>query len=175
MGDIGPQTFADVVGEHILGESVLNHLRTRTSVLASYFGHLDRVLLAPPPELCGGRTREQLYLEAFEEACAASPPAEPPSMILYNLLAGAKLPPWTRVARGPVPLLGGRGSVCQVQQVQSAGRSICLGASVRVVTDLGEDCVHSVLIGGPSDRPWSRWYASDVEAWVRGVYKRLEP
>jgi penicillin amidase len=33
--------------------------------------------------------------------------------------------------------------------------------------------IHCNVAGGPSDRRFSRWYASDVENWFHGRYKRI--
>jgi acyl-homoserine lactone acylase PvdQ len=40
---------------------------------------------------------------------------------------------------------------------------------------MGEDCMHSNLPGGPSDRRFSAHYASGWERWLTGEYKRLAP
>ena len=46
-----------------------------------------------------------------------------------------------------------------------------VGPSVRLVTDLAQRVILTALPCGPSDRRWSRWYASGVAGWVAG---RLE-
>ena len=41
------------------------------------------------------------------------------------------------------------------------------------LAELAKD--ESVLIGGPSDRRFSRWYDSDTTNWLLGRYKTLRP
>ena len=39
--------------------------------------------------------------------------------------------------------------------------------------DLGTDEVRSNCAGGPSDRRFSRWYASEMDRWLENAYKTL--
>jgi penicillin amidase len=70
---------------------------------------------------------------------------------------------------------GNRATIVQGQAFTLAGRSTTFGPSWRMVTDLGTDEVHTALPGGPSGRRFSRFYRSDLERWMRGEFKILEP
>jgi len=82
------------------------------------------------------------------------------------LLVGGRLPRWAGFDRGPVPLRGGRGTIHQGQIYRSGGRQTSFAPSYRLVTDLAESAVYTCLAGGPSDRRFSRWYASGIADWL---------
>jgi penicillin amidase len=63
--------------------------------------------------------------------------------------------------------------VCQGQVYTSGGRLSSFAPSYRLVTDLNERRIFSVLAGGHSDRRFSRWYVSDLERWQSGRLKEV--
>ena len=63
----------------------------------------------------------------------------------------------------------------QGQIYKSAGRTTSFFPSLRLVSDLGEEKIHSNLAGGPSDNRFSKWYVSDLENWVNYRYKVTKP
>lgn len=166
-----------VIGRYVLGPDVVAHLSNATALLASYFKYIDRLLLDPPAALCDGRTADELYREAFERAAAGAPlgAGERTTTTLRHLMFAGRLPLALGFDRGPIPVVGGRATPCQLQYFTVGAREGCLAATVRINTDLGEDALHTNLIGGPSDRRFSRWYCSGVEDWVAGKFKRVEP
>ena len=42
---------------------------------------------------------------------------------------------------------------------------------MRLVTEMEKDRLYTNLAGGPSDNRSSKWYVSDLENWMEGVYK----
>jgi penicillin amidase len=90
---------------------------------------------------------------------------------------GGKLPRLFGFDRGPVSVPGGRATVHQAQVFRHGGRRSSFVPSLRMVIDLAGDEIQSALAGGPSDRRFSRWYASGLADWLAGRYKRisLEP
>jgi penicillin amidase len=62
-------------------------------------------------------------------------------------------------------LPGGRATVHQGQIYRAGGRQTSFAPSIRFVVDMADDNLHSRLVGGPSDRRFSKWYHSDVEGW----------
>ncbi|MEY2933217.1 MAG: hypothetical protein RL033_3966 [Pseudomonadota bacterium] len=167
-----------VLGRYLLGPDVLAHLRSNTALITAHFKNFETVLLDPPCELCGDRSRDDLYREAYAAAVSAGPP-EPlqtqSQLRLEQLFFGGRLPRWLGFDRGPVSLAGSRATVCQTQFYRAVGHDGCLAASIRIATDLAEDTLHTNLCGGPSDRRFSPWYCSDLDAWVEGRYKVLQP
>jgi penicillin G amidase len=167
-----------VLGRYLLGPDVFRHLRQDTPLITAHFKNFEGVLLDPPAELCGGRSRDDLYREAYAAAASAGPPQPwqtQTQLRLPQLFFDGRLPRWLGFDRGPVTLAGSRATVCQTQFYRAANRDGCLSASIRLATDFAEDTWHSNLCGGPSDRRFSPWYCSELEAWVGGKYKVLQP
>jgi penicillin amidase len=75
--------------------------------------------------------------------------------------------------KGPYSLRGSRATIHQGQVFKSAGRKTSFAPSYRLITDMGEDVVHTNLAGGVSDRRFSKWYCNDFENWRKGIYKKL--
>jgi len=165
-----------VIGRYVLGPDVVAHLTHSTAVLVSFFKNIEPLLLDPPPEFCEGRSARELYLQAFAEASEGPIPAwsAQTQMTLTQLFFAGRLPRWLRFDRGPISLEGGRATPCQAQFYSASGRSGCLAASVRLIADLGEDVLHTNLLGGPSDRRFSRWYCSGLAGWLDGTFKPLQ-
>jgi len=166
-----------VIGRYVLGPDVVAHLSNTTALFTSYFKNLDPLLLDPPAAFCEARSADELYREAFERAATGAlvPWGEQATTTLRHLMFAGRLPLALGFDRGPVPLVGGRASPCQMQFYTVGSREGCLAATIRINTDLGEDALHTNLIGGPSDRRFSRWYCSGLADWVAGKFKRLVP
>ena len=165
-----------IIGQYVLGAEVLLHLTDATVLLCDYFKNIDPLLLDPPRSICGGRSADDLYLQAFHAACKSPvvPWSERTRLTLTQLFFSGRLPRWTGFDHGPITLAGGRATVCQTQFYQAAGRKGCLAATVRLIADMGDDTLHTTLLGGPSDRRFSRWYCSGVEPWLNGAFKPLQ-
>jgi len=93
--------------------------------------------------------------------------------MLRHLLLGGKLPRFLGFDRGPVTAIGGRATIHQGQIYRSGGRETTFVPSFRFVADLANDDYFSNLLGGPSDRRFSRWYCSDLKNWRTGKYKKI--
>ncbi len=94
-------------------------------------------------------------------------------MMLRHMIFGRRLPRKLGFDHGPVPVRGGRSTVHQSQVVRIGGREVAVGPSVRLVTDMAQHVIWTALIGGPSDRRYSRWYTSGVADWRDGRLKAV--
>jgi penicillin G amidase len=166
-----------VIGGYVLGHDVVAHLGNTTALFTSHYAIIDRILLDPPLELCEGRSAEALYSEAFGRALAGEVTAwsEQTKMTLRHLLLAKRLPLSLGFDRGPVSLVGGRATPHQTQFYTAGKHQGCVAATIRLNTDLGEDVLFTNLIGGPSDRRFSRWYCSGLQGWLDGEFKALRP
>ena len=90
-----------------------------------------------------------------------------------HILLGGKLPGFCGFDRGPVTAIGNRATIHQGQLYRSAGRMTSFLPSFRIVSDMGQEGIFTNLAGGPSDRRFSKWYASDLQNWIAGRYKRV--
>lgn len=166
-----------VIGRYVLGPDVVAHLSNTTTFFTIYYANIDTLLLDPPAAFCEGRGADELYREAFARAAAGelSPWGKQATTTLRHLLFAGRLPLALGFDRGPISLAGGRASPCQTQFYMAGRREGCVGATIRINADLGEDALHTNLIGGPSDRRFSPWYCSGLDDWLAGRFKRLEP
>ncbi|MFN8546059.1 MAG: penicillin acylase family protein [Candidatus Binatia bacterium] len=161
----------------VCGTDVLQFVAGETGVLTDFYLVFDRVLLAPTSAWFGDEGRDALFGRVAAGALAG--PAvtwgETQQLEMRHLLLGGRLPRWLGLDHGPVPLRGGRATIHQGQLYRAGGRATSFAPSYRLVTDLGEAAAHTALAGGPSDRPFSRWYRSGIDDWVAGRSKRLAP
>lgn len=170
------ELFSTVFGS-ALGSEVGAALQQETGLLADFYAQFDQILLAETSPWFAGRSRESLFQDAAAKALAE--PARPwqshNRFVLRHLLFGGKLPAIAGYDVGPVPIPGGRASPRQGQIYRSGGRETSFVPTLRIVTDFAAAGLHSCLLGGPSDRRFSRWYTSELAAWQAGEYKYLAP
>lgn len=160
-----------------LGGEVAAFVLGETGIVADFYANFDAVLLSERSQWFGDSAREQLYTRAAERALATEPRpwGEQQQVTLSHLLFGGRFPKALGFDRGPVPLRGSRGTISQGQVYRSRGRETSFAPSYRLVTDLAEDAVHTAIAGGPSDRRFSRFYASGLRDWLAGRLKTLRP
>lgn len=171
------QLVVEVFGNNGLGRQVIGHLLDETDMVTAFFDNFDRVLLRDESPWFGGETREAIYRRVLEKVL--SQPVrrwgENNRITMTHLLLGGKLPKFLGFDRGPVPLRGGRATVHQGQVYRSAGRTSSFAPSMRLVTDMADDVIHTCLAGGPVDRRFSPWYCSELDNWLHGRYKQVKP
>jgi penicillin amidase len=167
----------EVFGKNGLGQAVVDYLANESGIFTDFFDNFDRILLAEKSTWFGGESREEIYRRVADAALRIAPKSwgEVNQLKLKHLLLGEKLPAVAGFDRGPIPVRGGRATPHQGQIYRSAGRVTSFTPSFRFVTDLSKDAVHTNLAGGPSDRRFSKWYCSDLENWLKGNYKTLQP
>lgn len=144
-------------------------------MVAAHFGLLDDVLLSADAGWHGADGRDAALLRAAEHAFAAPPAtlAERQPLVMGHLLLHGRVPAWAGYDQRPGPLRGGRATIHQGQRLRAGGRAVCMGPSYRMVTELAEPALRTTLPGGPSDRRFSRWYASGLADWWNGRFKTL--
>lgn len=161
-----------------VGEQGMLHLLDETAVLADFHHCFDGVLLSETSVWFGADGRDEVFGRAARGALAE--PAEGDwgsrqRFVMHHLLLGGRLPRWFGFDRGPFVLRGGRGTIHQGQLFRAGGRETTFAPSYRLVTDMAERSARTCLAGGPSDRRFSRWYASGVSDWLAGRFKSLGP
>ncbi len=158
---------ASLFAAEAIGGDVMKHLATETGIFIDFYANFDALMLADSSPWHLNRDRETLFREAFKAAESHERRAwgELNQFTMTNILFGGKLPKVFGFDRGPYPLPGGRATVHQGQVYRAAGRQTSFAPSVRIVVDMADDKLHSSLVGGPSDRRFSRWYCSDFKGW----------
>ena len=166
-----------VFGSLGLGEEVIDFLSDQTGIFADFFIGFDEVILRKDPAWFDTNTREECIAEALNETLSITPEAwgKNRNLVLSHILFGGKLPLCLGFDRGPVPLKGGRATPHQGQIYQADGRATSFAPSIRFITDMAQDNAQTCLVGGPSDRRFSKWYASEIKDWEAGRLKLLRP
>jgi penicillin amidase len=161
----------------VCGENVLRFLLDETGVLVDFYANFDGVLLCPDSAWYGDEGRDAVFRRAAERALAdpASTWGEIRQLTMRHLLLGGRVPSWLGFDHGPVSLAGGRATIHQGQIYRAGGRQTSFAPSYRLITDLGEPAAYTTLMGGPSDRRFSRWYTCGVADALAGRFKRLRP
>lgn len=169
------EILQSVFGPH-LGEAVLSFLWDGTGMFADFFINFDRVLLSEESSWFV-KDRATLYREAADRALQVEPRpwGQDRQLVLSHILFGGKLPGWMGFDRGPIQLAGGRATPHQGQLYRSGDRATSFAPSIRFLTDFAEDAAHTRLIGGVSDRRFSKLYCNELGAWLAGTYKKLQP
>lgn len=158
-----------------IGPDVIRYLIGSSGTFVDFYAVFDDLLRAETSPWLMGRSRSDVWRNAL---ATTMPPdgvwGDHNQVTLTNLLFGGKLPKFLGFDVGPIPLPGGRATPHQGQVYSAAGRVTSFAPSLRVIADMGRPGIRSVLVGGPSDRRFSRWYKSDVRRWQRGELKSLQ-
>lgn len=157
------------------GAEVLRYLTGETGIVTDFYANFDRVLLDPESPWYGPLGQRAVFARVAARALAEPVRTWGSEQQLHmrHLMLGGKLPRWLGLDHGPVALAGGRATIRQGQIYRAAGRDTSFAPSYRIVADMGEPAAHTALAGGPSDRPFSPWYVSGLDAWVAGRAKTL--
>jgi len=171
------ELYKEVFGKADIGEQVVGFLKTESSIFIDFYKNFDRILLSEKSAWFNGKTREEIYQTAAERALSAKPKEwqDVQNFTMTNILFGGKLPSFLGFDRGPIVGIGNRATIHQGQIYRSAGRDTTFLPSLRIVTDFASDDIYTNLIGGPSDRRFSKWYCSDLDNWISGKYKKISP
>jgi penicillin amidase len=166
----------DVFGS-VCGADVMRHVTGETAILADFYYNLDRVLLAEQSVWFGGETREEIYARVLARSLDGplTTWGTEQRVMMKHLMLGGRFPVWLGFDRGPVMLPGNRATIHQGQVYRSGGRVTSFAPSYRLVTDLGDESIHTCIAGGPSDRRFSPWYTSGIDDWLAGSFKTLRP
>jgi hypothetical protein len=172
----------ELFGAGLFGREAWRALRDTTLVHAFFFRLFDDLLAREEGEEWFGAEGKAAFVarvarRALEgvDPFAMGPWGASRRVFLRHLLFGGKLPPALGFDRGPFEVVGGRATVVQGQLLSLAGRESAFCPSWRFVTDLATDASETALAGGPSDRRFSRWYATDLARWLAFERKTLKP
>ena len=166
----------DVFGG-VCGAEVMRHIVGETAILADFYYNLDRILLAQQSVWFGSESREQIFGRVLARSLDGplTTWGSEQRVMMKHLMLGGRFPVWLGFDRGPVGLQGNRATIHQGQIYRSGGRVTSFAPSYRLVTDFGEETVHTCIAGGPSDRRFSPWYTSGIDDWLAGRFKTLKP
>jgi len=159
--------YALVFGKEGLGEGAERFLRNETGVYIDFYRNFNKVLLSEESPWFNGRTREELFTEAWNrtESVKAVSWGSTREITMTHIILGGQLPGFMGFDHGPLQLPGGRATVRQGQIYRSAGRTTTFAPSLRIIADMKTGDLTSNLAGGASDRRFSPWYKNRVSGW----------
>lgn len=169
----------ETMGRRLFGLDAWRALWRETCLPHTYFDLFDRVLLSDDPQWFAPEGKAEIVRRAAARAFDGVDPANMPDwgalrqFSFTNIFFNGMLPRFAGFDRGPFALPGGRATIAQGQLFRSYGRQTSFAPSWRLIADMGDDAVETALPGGPSDRRFSRHYASDISRWLSFAYKRL--
>jgi len=169
--------YVEVFGKNGMGEGVINFLANETGTFIDFYQSFDKILLAETSVWFNGKTREQIFKATAEKYLTITPKTwgDSRKVLFKNILFDGKLPGFLGFDKGPHSLPGSRATIHQGQIYRAADRDTTFFPSYRMVTDFAKDEICTNLAGGPSDRRFSKWYTSDLQNWLDGKYKTVEP
>ena len=165
----------EVFGEYGFGREIMEYLTVQSQLLQELDRNIDHILLSSDSSWFGGRGREEIYQIAIEKGLdtEAKALASSRKLTFYHMLFGGRIPSFLGFDYRPKAIPGGREALYAIKVHTDQKREIVQGPSFRMIADLGTDEVLTNLPGGPSDRRFSKWYKSDIENSLNGVYKAL--
>lgn len=165
----------DVFGS-ILGKDVIRHLLEESGIVIDFYGNIDEILLSEKSLWFNGKTRDEIYTKAINDALNKTDIKtwkEVNQITLSNIFFNNKLPNFLGFDKGPISIIGGRATVHQGQIYKSGGRITSFIASFRKVDDMSKDISYTNMAGGSSDRRFSKYYCNGLEDWLNGKYKEI--
>ncbi len=153
-----------------LGGAMADYLWQHSGIIAGFHRLFDDMLL---DDECPWYvdSRQDTWRRVMAKVVQAGP-APLPAFRMENILLGRKVP---GVAKGPFTMRGSRASILQFQAYHVAGRFTTFAPSYRFITSMDTDEASTIVAGGPSDRPFTRHYASEVQNWLAGILLPLRP
>jgi len=170
------ELYREVFGKNNMGIEVIDFLKKETGTFTDFYLNFDKILLMETSSWFNGQTRESIYKRSLEKILKIKPKkwGDVQKVIFKHLMFGGKLPVFLGFDRGPVTIIGGRATIHQGQIYRSANRETTFAPGFRFVTDFAKEEFFSAMAGGPSDRRFSKWYASGLKDWIKGKYKTLK-
>jgi penicillin amidase len=144
----------------VCGPAPARFLLDETTVIVDFHANFDAILLDKTSPWHGEEGRDAVFRRIANETLAG--PVErwgnQRRFTMKHILFGGRLPGWT----------GHQGQIFRTH-----GRETTFMPSYRIVTDFSENNAHTCLLGGPSDRRFSRWYTAGIEDSIAGRFKTL--
>ncbi len=171
------ELYREVFGKNGFGVTALDFLYDETGTFIDFYQNFDRILLAERSSWFGKLSQAELYRKVAEKAFTIPPKTwgSRQKFRMSHILFGGTMPSFLGFDHGPITGIGGHATIHQGQIYHSAGHTTTFMPSLRIVTDLAEEKLYSNLMGGPSDRRFSKWYLSDLDNWLNYRYKVTRP
>ncbi len=172
----------EAFGENLFSETGIKYILSETSTITDYYHLFDRILLSQDQDTLelwfgGAEKRKELFQKCLSITLSKSnsyqllPWGQVNKISMNNLFFQGKLPAIFGFDQSNIGLPGGRASIVQGAVYKAHGRESSFAPSWRMIADLSEDRIHTVLAGGVSDRRFSPSYKLEIFDWLNGRYK----
>jgi len=168
----------EVFGKNAFGDDAIKHLQTSTGLFIDFYHLFDEVLLDDASVWYDHVTQREAVNGALDDVIRSSTLGtwgQRNRFTFTNILFQGKLPAWLGFDSEEQVMIGGRATPHQGQIYTSAGRKTSFAPSVRLIADMSENVLHTRIAGGASDNRLSPWYKSEIQAWLAGSLKVLQP
>jgi penicillin amidase len=163
---------------HLFGKSEILYCLDETSFIADFYGLFDRLFLKELSDddkslWFSQKSKEDYVMEAIESVKPSGLSwGEQNKLDMNYILLDGKLPAWLKIDKRDVPIAGNRATVVQGQVFKSHGRATSFCPSWKLITNMGNGDIYTVLPGGLNDRPLSKYFKSDLERWLNFKYRK---
>ncbi len=157
-----------------MGSDVFEYLWKETDVFNFLFGFFDQVLLQNETPWFTADEKADYIKTALKDSLAAKPRKmkQIRKIIMKHIFFGGVLPSFMGFDHGPVCFGGSRATVNQGQFFRKAGMDTSFCPSFRLVADMNDNAVYTNYVGGVTDRRFSKYYLSDLENYLKGLYRK---
>lgn len=169
--------IGDFLADHFLGEKASSYLINETCIIADFYGLFDRFFLEEltldENELWfKNKTKEDYIKKSLGSLVSKSQKWGEINKVDFNfLLTDGKLPAFLTRDRRDVPIKGNRSTISQGAVYRSKGRKTSFLPSWKMIYESGDSKFYTCLPGGLNDNPYSKFYQSDLDNWIIGLYR----
>lgn len=175
----------EVFGDNFLGHDSMLYILKETSIITDYYHLFDRILLSDDVDTLelwfgGVEARGELFQKCLSRTLSQinsyslRPWGATNQVTMTHLFFQGKLPRFLGFDHGPIGLPGGRATIVQGAVYRAHERQSSFAPSWRMICDMGEDRIWTVLAGGVSDRRFHPTYKSEIDNWLHGRYKSIQ-
>lgn len=163
----------ELIAKPLVGKDCNDYLWEETGEFNGLYGYFDRLALKEESSIFTREKKQALLAKTVMHIMAQQPKsfAESRPVTMKHIFFGDILPSFLGFDLGPYSFEGSRATVNQGQFYRSAGRSTSFCPSLRFIADLGQEEVYTTLIGGTTDRRFSKHYKQGVEDHLHGKFK----
>lgn len=158
----------------VFGQEVSAYLIANTTLPIFYAGLCERMIMA---DASIAQRLKELLNYAETSSSWRTPWSQRNTFTMQQMVLGSRFPKLAHALGlnvGPIPLPGGRDVVSQGIAFAPTCSFHNFSPSYRFLTDLGTTYALTNQPIGPSERRFSGYYASEVKAWLAGIYKTIE-
>jgi len=173
----------EVFGRNFLGEDVFKNLIEKSPIIVDFYYNFDRILLdddLTQSELWFNGSRDAVFKKVVEKVIGELDTKnlktwkDVNNVKLTNIFFDGKAPNFLGFDYGPIHIQGSRATVVQGSVYEAYGRKTTFCPSWRLICNLSENKIKTVLAGGPSDRRYGPHYLNDLEKWINLEYKTIK-